>query len=84
LLSGKILHHETTGRCDKEVEPRLPRIRDNPFIFFALTGDSSSIALREVTPVRRCQSPGEIDDDEEEEGTEFLPSAGGEKDDLRK
>jgi len=72
-----------TGRCDEEVEPRLLRIRDNPFIFFALTGDSSSTALREVIPVRRCQSPGEIDDDDEE-GVEFLPSAGGEEDDLRK
>jgi len=61
------------------VEWRLLRIRDNPLFFFSLTGDSSSIALREVVPVRRCQSPGEIP----EVAAESTPSAGDEKGDLR-
>jgi len=61
------------------VELRLLRIRENPLIFFSLGGDPSSIALREVVPVRRRQSPGEIDG-----GDELESSVGDEKDDLRK
>lgn len=56
--------------------------RDNALIFFSLTC-SSSVALREVVRVKRCQSFGETDDGAEA-GTEATPSMEVEKDDLRK
>lgn len=57
--------------------------RDNALIFFSLTGDSSSMAVREVVRVKRCQSFGETDDGAEV-GTEAAPSMEVEKDNLRK
>lgn len=56
--------------------------RDNVLIFFSLIC-SSSVALREVVRVKRCQSFGETDDGAEA-GTEAAPSMEVEKDDLRK
>lgn len=80
-IENGMIGHQRRGV--REVELCLLSTRDNALIFFSLTCGSSSVALREVVRVKRCQSFGEIDDGVEV-GTEAAPSMEVRKDNLRK